>query len=42
VYTKFDFAIAVIGFFLLTRWKVSPLVVVILCALAGTVEAVLH
>lgn len=40
--TKYDFAIAVIGFFLLTRWKIPPLVVVMLCASAGIAEAVLH
>jgi chromate transporter len=37
-----DFAIAGIGFFLLTRWKIPPLAVVVLCALAGIAEAVLH
>ncbi|HEY4296472.1 MAG TPA: chromate efflux transporter [Paraburkholderia sp.] len=37
-----DFAIATIGFFLLTRWKIPPLAVVVLCALAGMAEAVLH
>ncbi|MFT0174623.1 chromate efflux transporter [Paraburkholderia mimosarum] len=42
VHTESDFAIAIIGFFLLTRWKIAPLVVVVLCALAGIAEAVLH
>jgi chromate transporter len=42
VNTRSDFAIAVIGFFLLTRWKVPPLVVVMLCAFAGIAEAVLR
>jgi chromate transporter len=37
-----DFAVAAIGFFLLTRWKVPPLAVVVLCALAGIGEAMLH
>lgn len=37
-----DFAIATIGFFLLTRWKIPPLAVVVLCALAGIAEAVLR
>lgn len=42
VRTVSDFAIAVIGFFLLTRWKVPPLVVVVLCALAGIAEVASH
>jgi chromate transporter len=42
VHSEADFAIAVIGFFLLARWKIPPLVVVALCALAGIAEAVLH
>lgn len=37
-----DFAIASIGFFLLARWKIPPLAVVVLCALAGMAEAVMH
>jgi chromate transporter len=37
-----DFAIASVGFFLLTRWKIPPIAVVVLCALAGIAEAVLH
>ncbi|WGS55008.1 chromate efflux transporter (plasmid) [Paraburkholderia sp. D15] len=36
-----DFAMATIGFFLLTRWKIPPLAVVVICALAGIAEAVL-
>jgi chromate transport protein ChrA len=39
VLSELDFAIAVIGFFLPTRWKIPPLVVVVLCALAGIAEA---
>jgi chromate transporter len=42
VLSELDFAIAAIGFFLLTRWKAPPLAVVVLCALAGMVEATLH
>ena len=37
-----DFAVAAVGFLLLTRWKVPPLVVVILCAMAGIAEAALR
>jgi chromate transporter len=37
-----DFAIATIAFFLLTRWKTPPLVIVTLCALAGIAEVLLH
>jgi chromate transporter len=37
-----DFAIASVGFFLLTRWKIPPLAVVVLCALAGIAESVFH
>ena len=40
--SRADFAIASVGFFLLTRWKIPPLAVVVLCALAGIAEAVLH
>ena len=36
-----DFAVAVIAFLLLTRWKTPPLVVVAFCAAAGMVAAVL-
>jgi hypothetical protein len=39
VHTELDFAIAAIGFFLLVRWKLRPLVVGALCALAGIAEA---
>ena len=39
VLSKIDFAIAAIGFFLLARWKVPPLAVVVLSALAGIVQA---
>ena len=39
VRSELDFAIAVIGLFLLTRWKIPPLAVVVLCALAGIAEA---
>jgi chromate transporter len=42
VLSKLDFAIAVIGFFLLTRWRLPPLAVVVLSALAGMAEATLH
>jgi chromate transporter len=42
VLSELDFAIAAIGFFLLTRWKIPPLAVVALCALAGIAEATLH
>jgi chromate transporter len=42
ILTEADFAIAVVGFFLLVRWKVPPLVVVAFCALAAIGEAVLH
>lgn len=38
VQTRIDFAIAAIGFVLLTRWKVSPLAVVVLSAAAGVAE----
>jgi chromate transporter len=40
VVSKRDYAIVAIGFVLLTRWKMAPLAVVVLCALAGAVEAV--
>lgn len=42
VLSELDFAIAAIGYFLLTRWKVPPFAVVVLCALAGVAEATLH
>jgi len=35
-----DFAIAALGFFLLARWKIPPLFVVVLCALAGIAEMI--
>jgi chromate transporter len=38
VVSKLDYAMAAIGFVLLTRWKMAPLAVVVLCALAGGVE----
>ncbi|WP_370885479.1 chromate efflux transporter [Caballeronia sp. RCC_10] len=41
IHSGIDFAIATIGLLLLTRWKMPPLVVVIICALAGVIEAVL-
>jgi chromate transporter len=34
-----DFAIAAVSFSLLTRWKIPPLAVVVLCALSGIAEA---
>jgi chromate transporter len=37
-----DFAIAVLGFLLLVRWKTPPLVVVFLCALAGIAQALVR
>jgi chromate transporter len=40
--SELDFAVAAIGFFLLTRWKIPPLAVVVVCALAGIAEATLH
>jgi chromate transporter len=42
VRSELDFAVAAIGFFLLTRWKIPPLAVVVVCALAGIAEATLH
>lgn len=42
VHSTLDFAVAVIGFFLLARWKLPPLVVVVFCALAGIVQTTLH
>ncbi|WP_198364028.1 chromate transporter, partial [Burkholderia ubonensis] len=42
VFSGIDFAIATVGFFLLTRWKVPPLVIVVLCAAAGIAEAMLR
>lgn len=37
-----DFAVAAVGFLLLTRWKIPPLVVVVLSAIAGVAEVMLH
>lgn len=42
VQTPVDFAIACIGFFLLTRWKAPPLVVVAFCIAAGIAQSVLR
>jgi chromate transporter len=42
VLSKADFAIAAIGVFLLTRWRIPPLAVVVLCALIGIAEATVH
>jgi chromate transporter len=33
-----DFAIATVGFLLLTRWKIAPLAVVAMCVVAGVAE----
>jgi len=40
VHSGIDFAIAALGFFLLARWKIPPLFVVVLCALAGIAEMI--
>lgn len=40
IHSTTDFAIASIGFLLLTRWKAPPLAVVALCALTGIAAAV--
>ncbi|BCZ84614.1 hypothetical protein PTKU64_82890 [Paraburkholderia terrae] len=42
ILSEADFAIAAIGFFMLTRWKIPPLAVVVFCAVAGIAETVLH
>jgi chromate transporter len=42
VLSKSDFAVAACGFFLLTRWRVPPLAIVVLSALAGVVQSTLH
>lgn len=42
VQTQADFAIACIGFFLLTRWKAPPLVVVGFCVAMGVVQSALR
>ncbi|WP_206997122.1 chromate efflux transporter [Trinickia mobilis] len=39
VVTKIDFVVAAIGFCLLTRWKVPPLVVVVFCVAAALIES---
>ncbi|MBY4734505.1 chromate efflux transporter [Cupriavidus pauculus] len=41
VLSQLDFAIATISFFLLVRWKIPPLVVVVLCAFAGIAQGLL-
>lgn len=41
VHAPLDFAIAAVGFCLLTRWKLPPLAVVALCAAAGIAQATL-
>jgi chromate transporter len=38
IHSAADFSIAAIGFSLLTRWKVPPLAVVVMCAVAGIAE----
>ncbi|AQH02348.1 chromate ion family chromate transporter [Burkholderia sp. KK1] len=40
VHTEIDFAMATIGLLLLTRWKIPPLAVVMICALAGVTQAI--
>ncbi len=42
VHSQRDFAIAAVGFLLLTRWKVPPLAVVAFCVVAGGAEAYLR
>jgi chromate transporter len=42
VLSSVDFAISAVCFLLLTRWKVPPLVVVVLCAFAGIAEFALR
>lgn len=42
VLSQVDFAIAAIGFFMLTLWKTRPLAVVSFCALAGIAEFALR
>jgi len=42
VLSELDFAIAAIGFILMTRWRVPPLAVVVLCALAGIAKATFY
>ncbi len=40
VRSSVDFAIVTVGFFLLVRWKIPPLAVVVLCALAGIAQMI--
>lgn len=42
VRSEVDFAVATAGFFLLTRWRIPPLAVVALSAIAGVAEVVLR
>ncbi|MGZ2749437.1 chromate efflux transporter [Burkholderia stagnalis] len=42
VFSGRDFAIAIVGFLLLTRWKFPPLAIVVLSAAAGIAEAMLR
>jgi chromate transporter len=42
VLSQLDFAIAVVSFLLLVRWKVPPLAVVAFCALLGVAQTFLH
>lgn len=40
VFSSIDFAIASVGFLMLTRWKIPPIAVVLFCALAGLAQRV--
>lgn len=42
IVSTLDVGIALAGFLLLARWRVPPLVVVVLCAAAGIAQAMLH
>ena len=42
VLSSADFAVACIGFVLLTRWKIPPLAVVVFCVASGVAPALLH
>ncbi|WP_233862880.1 chromate efflux transporter [Paraburkholderia adhaesiva] len=42
VRSQADFAIACVGFLLLTRWRVAPLWVVVFCVVTGIAESVLR
>ncbi|KAI3603549.1 Chromate transport protein ChrA (plasmid) [Cupriavidus necator H850] len=42
ILSQLDFAIATVCFFLLVRWKIPPLAVVVVCALAGIAQGLLH